>query len=122
MPAEDPYDMSVEKPVRGGSYTAARAAVRVCAFAVRLCIVALALLMLFNWAAIIAENANHSSVLTEYTMLALDWFWRIVPWGHITGLDFAIGEHGVFYADVLIPFVIFIVVDGLLDKVYDKLK
>lgn len=122
MPAKDPYDMSVEKPVRGGGYAVARAAVRACAFAVRLGIIALSLLMLFNWAAIIGENAYQDSVLSEHTMPALEWFWRIVPWGHITRLDFAIGNHGIFYADVLIPFVILIALDGILDKAYDKLK
>ena len=122
MLKDDPYDTRVEKPVRGGGYRVARALVRLGAFATRICIMAIALLLAFNFAAIIGKNARHSPVLTEQLMPVLERFWSIVPWGHIERLDVAVGARGIFYGDAAASIVPFVVVDAILDKIYDKLK
>lgn len=122
MLKDDPYDTSVEKPVRGGGHKVARGVVRTCAFVVRFCIMALAILAVFNLIGIATVNLNHDTMLAEHVLQILERFWSLVPWGHITALDINIGEQGIFYADVFIPMVICIILDGILDKAYDKLK
>ena len=122
MPMDDPYDTRIEKPTRGGVYLIWRGIVRILAFVVRFCIMTLTILALFNFGAIIAENAYSDSTLTNYLMPVFEWFWKIVPWGHVTALDFAVGERGVFHSDVFITIALLVALDAILDKCYDKLK
>lgn len=67
-------------------------------------------------------GAYDSAALVEIVNSAMNWLWRIIPWGRIESLTFQIGQSGPFYADTLLFAVPFVVVDGILDKVYERLK